>query len=86
MIWLERNDARIFAEELRTRLKLKSMRQCLEDRRLQWFGHLERMEKNASSSKCGTSRVSGIFAKGRLRKTWNEEITRGLKKGKSART
>ena len=51
---LKRNDARmvrwtnnirpesISADELRTRLKLKNVRECLLDRRLQWFGHLER--------------------------------------------
>ena len=50
VIRLERNDAtmirwlcnvrpedRIYAEELETRLILKSMRECLQDRRLQWF-------------------------------------------------
>ena len=57
MIKLERNDTsivrwmcnvrpedRIFIEELRTRLKLKSMR-VLEDGRLKWFGYLERMKR-----------------------------------------
>ena len=37
----------IFEEELRTKLKLRSMGQCLQDRKLQWFGHLERMEESA---------------------------------------
>ena len=40
---------RISTEEFWTRLKLKSMRECLQDRRLQWFGHLERMEENTLS-------------------------------------
>ena len=57
MIRLERNDARmsrwmfnirpedrISAEEFSTTLKLKRMRECFQERRLQWFGHLERME------------------------------------------
>ena len=40
---------RIFGEELRPRLE------CLQDRRLQWFGHLEKMEESSSwSSKCRT--------------------------------
>ena len=60
MIRLERNDARtvrwlcnvlsedrISAEELRTRLKLKSMRECLQDRRLQWLCYLEGMKESA---------------------------------------
>ena len=63
MIRLGRNDARIVGwmcdvksedristEELRTRPKLKSMRECLQDRRLQWFGHLETLEENAWSN------------------------------------
>ena len=57
---LVRNDARMVkwmsnvrstdkssAEQLRTRRKLNSTKQRLQDRGLQWFGHLERMEENA---------------------------------------
>lgn len=60
VIRLERNDEvrvtqkcnvrlehKMYAEELRTRLKLKTMRQCLQDRRLQWFGFLKGMEESA---------------------------------------
>ena len=35
---------------LRNRLKLKSMRECLQDKRRQWFGHLKRMKESAWSS------------------------------------
>ena len=38
-----RLEDRIFAEELRTRLKLKSMMESLHDRRLQWFGYLRKI-------------------------------------------
>ena len=54
VIRLESNDARIVrwiynvkpeyrisAEELRSRPKLRSMRECLQDKRLPWFVHLE---------------------------------------------
>ena len=59
-----RLDDKISAEELRTRLKLKSMSKCVQDRRLEWFGHLERMEESAWSSKCRTFQVSqGIIQK-----------------------
>ena len=57
VIRLERNGARMVrwmysvrpedrssVQELMTRLKLKSVRECLQDRRLQWFGQIERME------------------------------------------
>ena len=42
-----RPEKRIFEDELRTRLKLNSVRECAQDRRLQWFGHVERMEESA---------------------------------------
>ena len=74
MIRLVRNDATMVkwirnvrstdkssAEELRTRLKLNSTKQCLQDRGLQWLGHLERIEENAWSSKYTTFKVSGSF-------------------------
>ena len=35
---------RISAENLRTRPKMNGMNKCLQDRKLQWFGHIERME------------------------------------------
>ena len=38
---------KIYAEELRASLKLFSLRERLQDKRLQWFGHVERMEKSA---------------------------------------
>ena len=37
---------KIYAEELRASLKLFSLRVRLQDKRLQWFGHVERMEKS----------------------------------------
>ena len=42
-------DDRISAEELMARLKFESMWECLQDRRLQWFGLLERMGESAWS-------------------------------------
>ena len=46
-----RPEYRISAEELRTKLKLDSIRECLLDKRLKWLGYLERMEENACFSK-----------------------------------
>ena len=54
-----RLEDRIFAEELRTRLKLKSMMESLHDRRLQWFGYLWKIRESVWSSKCTTFKVSG---------------------------
>ena len=71
MIRLEMNDAgmvksmcsvnpenRISAEELTIWLKVNSMKECLQDRKLQWFIYLEKMEENAWSGKSIT-KVSG---------------------------
>ena len=41
-----RPEDRISAEELRTRLKLMGTKECLEDRRLHWFGHIEITEES----------------------------------------
>ena len=69
-----RPEERIFTEELRTRLQLMSIREWLQDRRPQWFGHLEKMEESTLSSKYRTFKVSGSFPRGQPRKTWNEVI------------
>ena len=45
-----RLEDRISAGEFRTKLKLYSISERLQDRRLRWFGLLERTEKNAGSS------------------------------------
>ena len=58
------SEDRISAEELRTRPKLTSTRECLQDRRLRWFVHPERMEESAWSSKCRTFKVSGSSPRG----------------------
>ena len=44
-----RPEDRLSTKDLRLRLELKSMRKCLMDKRLQWFGH-EWMEKSALTS------------------------------------
>ena len=67
---------------LRVRLKLKNMREYLHDRSLQWFGHVEKMEESAWSSKRRIFKINGSFCRGQLRKTWNEVIRSNLKEGK----
>ena len=71
MIRVEKNDARMvrlmcnirpedrtLEEELRSRLKFKSMKECVLDRRLHWLGHLDRLEGRAFCSKCRTFKES----------------------------
>ena len=95
LIWLERNNARIvrgmlgvrpedriYVEESRARLKLESLGECLQGERLQWFGHLERMEDSGFSSKCRTFKISGSFPRRWPRKTWNEVVRVDLKERK----
>ena len=70
---LERNDARmvrwvynvksedkISVEELCIRLKLNSMKECLEDR-LPWFGHLERMKEGNFGENCSVCPIRNIL-------------------------
>ena len=47
-----RPEDRIPIGELRIKLKLISMRECLQHRRLHWSRHLGRIEDGAWSSKC----------------------------------
>ena len=63
-----RPEDRISAEELRTRVKLKSMRECLQGRRLQWFCHLETVEES--------------FPRGRPSKAWNVVIRNDVKRSR----
>ena len=54
--------------ELRNRMRLGSLREYIQHRRLQWFGHLERMEVGTWPSKCRDIMVDDSLAKGRPRK------------------
>ena len=89
---LERNDARIIRWmcgislndkvpilELRNRMRLNSLRECMQHRRLQWFGHLEKMEANAWASKCRDIMVDDRLARGRPRKSWSEVVRKDLR-------
>ena len=73
VIRLERNDAwmvrwmcnirpedSISAEEFKTRLKMNSIRECLQFRRQQWFSYLEIIEESAWSSKDRTLEPSRL--------------------------
>ena len=72
----------ISPEEPRIRLKLKSIRKCFLDRRLQWFGFLKRIEETVCSSICRTSNGSGFFPRGQPLKTWNDVVKSKKKEGK----
>ena len=89
---LERNDNRmtrwmcgvtlqqkISSSEIRNRLQLCSIRECVKRRRLEWFGHLERMEIGTWASRCRNIEIEGSVPKGRTKLTWNELIKKDLK-------
>ena len=61
------SEDKISAEELRTRLNLESLKECLQDR-FHYFVHLEITEKSAWSSKCRTLKDSGSLPKEQQRK------------------
>ena len=65
---------RISAEELRTRAKLKSIRECLQDRWLHWFGHLKRLERVLGAVNVEPSRLVVVFQEGNIEKLWNEVV------------
>ena len=78
-IWKVRPENRISVEKIRgPRLTLKSMKECLQDRRLQWFVGIERMKKSAQRS----FKVNCGFTGGSPKQTWKEVIRRDLKEYK----
>ena len=88
---LERNDMRMVrwmcgvtlkdrksSEELRDRLGLANIRDCLQSRRLRWFGHVERMDDANWVKKSREITVVGQRGRGRPRKTWAEVVRSDL--------
>ena len=64
-------------------LKWKNMRrECLQNRNLAWFGHLERMEESTWSTECRTFKVSNSLPRGQSSKIWNDVIRSNLKESK----
>lgn len=51
---------------------------CFQDRRPQWFAHMEEWEENVWSSKCRTFNDRGCFPGGQTRKTPDEVIRNDL--------
>ena len=52
------------------------MRQPLQNRRLPWVGHLERMEECFWPSKCGKVEGSVRILRDQPRKAWSEVINK----------
>ena len=43
-MWNVKPEDRIRAEQIRTRIKLKSEKECLRNNKMQWYRHIERIE------------------------------------------
>ena len=67
------------SDELRGRLNLESIRRCVQNRRLRWFGHIERMDKSFWVSRCRAVEVSGSVGRRRPKKAWEEVIKMDLR-------
>ena len=63
-------------------MQLDSVREYIQHRRLQWFGHLERIEVDAWISKCRDIMVDGSLARGRPQKSWSEVVRKDLREKK----
>ena len=64
--------------ELRDRLGLASIRDCVQRRSLRWFGHVERMDDENWVKKSREIVVVGQRRRGRPRKTWEEVVRNDL--------
>src|SRR6218665_1742092 len=53
--------------------------QTIKKRRLQWFGHVERMEDKILSNAALHGHVEGNRSSGRQRKTWMDNVREDLK-------
>lgn len=63
---------------IRNWLRLNTRKQCLENRRLLWFGNLETMEESFWLNKGWKFEAGGSLSRGAPTKIWSEVITRDL--------
>ena len=65
---------RLRSDEIRGRLNLESIGRCVQNRRLRWFGHIEKMDRNFWVSRCRAVEVLVSVGRGMPMKTWKEVI------------
>ena len=65
-------------EELRAWVGIKRIVGIMRQRRLRWFGHIERREDNSWLKKVQILAVDGHSGRGRHRKTWEHVIMEDL--------
>ena len=69
---------KIRSEQIRTDLKIKEARKSIEERKLNWWGHLKRMDEKKQVKKVWESRMDGKRKVGRPQVTWDQTIDRIL--------
>ena len=68
------------SEELRDRLGITNIVDMLCQKRLRWYGHVERMDEENPVSRCRVIEVGGVRGKGRPCKTWNQLVSDDLRR------
>ena len=64
--------------ELEEMSKGENIVKWIKGQRINWLGHLERMEEDRMPKKVFTQELEGTRRRGRPRKRWKEEVERDL--------
>ena len=65
--------------KLSGRLGLKSIQEVMRDKRLRWFGHVERSGEDSWIRKCRDVKVEGTGKRGRPPMSWGEVLRKDLR-------
>ncbi|KAL1457186.1 hypothetical protein WDU94_001844 [Cyamophila willieti] len=69
---------RIRNEVIRNRLKVTEVTKKIQERRLQWYGHVMRRDEDYVGKRVGGMEVEGRRARGRPKKRWENCIKKDL--------
>ena len=67
-------------EDIRKEVHVKPVATFLENKRLKWFGHCLRLERNHICAKSLRLEVSGRRSRGRPKKRWGGQLKGDMKK------
>ena len=70
---------RLSCEELGARLGIKSILEVMRQRRLRWFGHVERRDVDSWLQKVRNLEIAGKGRPGRPCKTWEQVVSEDLR-------
>ena len=77
---------RTTTSQLLLKVGLSPIRDLMQQRRLRWYGHVERMEDDNWVKRCRSLSVEGKRERGRPRKTWEQVVAKDMKEKKLHRT